>query len=141
MPQIQDFIEKSSLFYSGKIRTMTEAGAMVVRRMIEEDLPNTKWFPKAVDPYEWLADIMKKSEKTIRGWTCDWSSSSGAKPTIVDFLNLIYITKSQRSIELIKGLLEDASPEELAKNHGNILKKIANDMIELGEKILIISEQ
>jgi len=41
-----------------------------------------------------------------------------------------------RKIELFQSLLADATPEELEKNHGDTLKLIAQNIIDMGEKIL-----
>lgn len=136
IPEYEEFLKSNIIFYGGKERHLPEAAALIIRRMIEEDLVNTNWFPAAMDPYVWLSDVLHKSEKTIRGWTIDWTSSSGAKPTIIDFFNLIYLTRSQRPAELIQTLQADATPEELAKNHGDVLKNIAQHIIDVGEKVM-----
>ncbi len=113
------------VLFEGKEMTISEAGGLLVKRMIEEDLPNTNSFQVNMDPYKWLSDSIDKKERTIRSWTYDWDSASGATPTFMDLINLIKLTKSTRLVEIIESIVSDATIEEQEKNHGKMLKHAA----------------
>ncbi|MCP4727419.1 MAG: hypothetical protein GY863_20445 [bacterium] len=129
--------EKQSLnvVFEGKRMTISEAGGLLVRRMIEEDLPNIKGFLTNADPYKWLSEAMDKTERTIRGWTYDWESSSGAAPSFSDLILLIKVTKSTRLVEIINSLVSEATIEEQEKNHGIMLKHAANIVRDLAGEL------
>ncbi|MFC1477598.1 hypothetical protein ACFL6L_03920 [candidate division KSB1 bacterium] len=122
-------------------RTLSEAGALLFRRMIEEDLPNAPDFPGKTDPYKWLSKKIGKSARLLRAWAYDWESPSGIRPNIIDFFNIIYLAKSQRPVELFEGIITDATAKQKLQNHGNLLKKIAVHIRELADTIDTISEK
>ncbi len=130
-----DVIKDTDVFYSSKTMKVSEAFSMVIRRMIEEDLPNSRFFDKGKDPYSWLASTLKKSEKTIRNWTFDWNTASGTMPTINDFLTLLYLTKSKRPVELLENITSDATPEEQEKNHGDTIIKVSRHIRDLADTL------
>lgn len=135
MKKIDKFIRNQRAFYNGDVRKISEIGGILVKRMIELDLRNTKAFPPFAEPYEWIARKLDKHERTVRRWTCDWEGRGGSKPTFSDFMNIMYITKSRRPIEFFESLIADATPQELAKNHGNTMKKVIHNLKELTEKL------
>ncbi len=129
----------SQLFYEGEIRDLNEAGAIFLKRLIEEDLPANSEFPDGMDPYKWLADVLGKHERSVKAWTYDWGEESGTKPTIIDFLRIIKITRSQRTMEFIKCLIYEGSPEEHADDHNELVMNIAEVMRDLADRIEQIS--
>jgi len=129
------------IFYDGQIRSVSEAGALIMRQMIEEDLIRVHDFPAKENPYRWLESKIYKSERTIRRWAYDWESPSGAQPTFADVLRLVHITKSSRLSELLKDILSGATPEELKHNHGNVIKKMAHHVRELADKLEELAEE
>jgi len=133
--------DEEKVFYEGEIRTFSEACEIVIQRMIELDLRNAPEFTPESDPYKWLASNMKKNIRVLRGWAYDWNSSSGMRPTLNDFLKIIYITKSRRAIELLEEIISNATPEQKARNHGDLLKQVAAGMRELADHIESIAEK
>ena len=106
-----------------------------MKQMIEEDLLHVSDFPAEESPYRWLESKIRKSEKTIRRWTYDWETTSGAQPTFSDFLTLVHFTKSSRLSELLEDMLSGATPEEQKHNHSNVIKKMAYHVRELADKL------
>jgi len=142
-----DFIKEQNVFYEARIRSFTEAGALMMRTMIEMHSLNTRWFPKGMNPYEWIASKTGKSITTVRHWVNDWSTISGAQPTFVDIIKVAYLTKSGCPIELLRYLIADATPEEHYMNHGNYMRyaansaeKLAHDLHELADKVYPLDE-
>ena len=129
--------EKQSLniLFEGKKMTITEAGGLLVRRMIEEDLPNTKEFQPHEDPYKRICEAMERSERTIRGWCYDWDSSSGSTPSFHDIMLLVNISKSTRILEIFESAVSEATIEEQEKNHGIMLKHAANIVRDLAGEL------
>ncbi len=125
----------TELFYEGKIRDLNEAGALLMRSLIEEDLISKPDFQEGVDPYSFLVDIFKKNERSIKAWTYDWESDSGTRPTIMDFLLLIKLTRSTRILEFMKLLITSDSPDEMAVQHSDLLQTMADHMRDLADKL------
>ena len=132
--------DQTLVFFESESRPLTEAGALVIRRIIEEDIVNIPDFPPGGDPYKWLSERLKKSERALRGWGYDWNGPSGFKPNLIDFLTLIYMSKSRRGIEFLEELIQDATPEQREKSHGNVLKKVAQHIKELADTIDNLAE-
>ncbi len=140
MEKYDDDALNEKVFFEGKYRTIGEAGAMLTKKIIEIDLPNTPGFPPGKDPYKLLAGIFGKSTRGISNWSYDWNSQSGAKPTILDFFNLIRLTKSRRILDFFADLTSDQTPYEQAEKYKELLVKIAGEMRNFSETILKLSK-
>ena len=107
------------------------------------DLGSLKFkpFPAKENPYRWLESKIYKSESTIRRWTYDWESPSGAQPTFTEILTLVHITKSSRLSELLEDMLSGATPEEQKHNHSNVIRKMAQHVRELADKLEELAEE
>ncbi len=68
------------IFYEGEKMSYSKAGAILLKKMIEEDLINLKIISADEDPHEWIGKKINKSIHTTRQWTYDWLSTSGASP-------------------------------------------------------------
>ncbi len=141
MNDINKNIQKCMIFYEGKTRTVTEAGALLIRHMIELDLNNAPEYNKSSDPYKWLADKMNKSDRAVRYWAIDWDSPGGAKPTIIDFINLMNITKSRRPLEFLGNLVSESTPEQQMNNHGNTMLKASGYIRELADTLEMLAKE
>lgn len=133
--------KSSKVFYEGEIMTYTLAGSVLIKKMIEEDLINHSGFCKEIDPYEWVGEKIGKKAKTIRSWTYDWSSSSGASPTVVDFFSLINILGKSKVISFLECLNSNNSPESQAEEYGNLIKTIAERLRKLADDLDTLSEK
>ncbi len=135
MDELINRIKNPKVLFEGEVKSFSEAGALLIKRMIEEDLPKSSYCPDGVDPYKWLTSIMDKTERTIRGWAYDWDSPSGKKPTIHDFFCLISIIGSGRAYTLLKNLGSGLTPEEQSKQYGNMIKTVADHIRKLVEDL------
>ncbi|MFC1728904.1 hypothetical protein ACFL6I_01090 [candidate division KSB1 bacterium] len=141
MDNADSFMKDKKVHFDGQIRSISEAGALMIRYMIEEDLLNYPDFPQHMDPYRWLSARLNKNERTVRGWALDWSSPSGTKPTVIDLLMITHVTKSQRPLELFRDLTSDATPEQQEKNHGDLLRAMANHVRDLADTLDMLSHK
>ena len=123
------------IFYDGKARPIPEAGGLLFRHMIEQDLLNSPHFQTGEDSYRYIASCLNKHERSIRNWVCNWDAPGGARPTLIDFLLLVHITKSKRPIKLLKDLISDATPEQLKKNHDTTMLNIAEHIRGIADTI------
>ena len=110
--ELKKHLRNGKVLVEGEIKSYSEAGALLIKRMIEEDLPKSVYFPENEDPYKWLAGLTDKNERTLRGWAYDWNSPSGKKLTIQDFFRLVSVIGPGRSIELLENLGRQLTPEE-----------------------------
>jgi len=113
-----------TVFYQNQMMTLSEAGALAMREMIEKDLPRTKHLPNGWDPYKWLAQHLRKSDTVIRRWTYDWESSSGAMPTIDSFFEIARLTNSKRILHFTENII--GNPIEQADLFGNRITGMAS---------------
>ncbi len=123
------------IFYEGKLRSLSEAGSLLVKNMIEDDLPKTPDYPTGQDPYKWLAQYYNKTVRGVTNWSYDWEGASGAKPTILDFFQLARITKSKRVINFIYNLVSDETPYAQADKYKELLKTIAKEMKDFANTV------
>ena len=124
-------LKNPRVIFEGELKSYGEAGALLIKRMIEEDLPESSLFQKGADPYRWLSSVFGKTDRTIRAWTYNWSGPSGAKPTIFDFFYLVSIAGSGRAIDLLSNMGSSITPEEQLKRYGNLINTIAVHIQEL----------
>lgn len=141
MEELINQLKNPKVVFEGEIKTFNEAGALLIKRMIEEDLVEFPFFPEGVDPYRWLASVFGKGERTLRYWAYDWSSPSGKRPTIYDFFCLISIVGSGRVISLMKNLGSGISPQEQLEDYGNIIKTVAGHIRKLADNLDELSEK
>jgi len=125
----------SKLFYEGEIMSYQKAGSVLIRKMIEEDLPKHKKLDKNENPYDWIANSVGKKRSTVRSWAYDWSTSSGASPTINDLFHLIHTIGTDRIYNFLQILKPGHQPEEESVKYGNMIRMVANHMRGLAEDL------
>lgn len=135
------FPKNPDVFYDSKIRELSNAASLIVRQMIEKDIQGYNNFSNSEETYKYLSGIFNKSVRTLRAWGTDWESSSGTQPTIMDFLRLVHITKSKRPIELLEQLISDASPEQAARNHNDLIKHLVERIRNFADTIEELSDK
>lgn len=131
----------SKLFYEGEIMSYHKAGSVLMRKMIEEDLPKNKKFSKNTDPYDWVAGSVGKKRSTVRAWAYDWSSSSGACPTIIDLFNLVHTIGGKRFYNFLQLLRPGHQPEDESVKYGNMIRMVAAHMRGLAEDLDTMSNE
>ena len=106
----KDDNSENEIFYEGKLRSISEAGALLVKSIIEEDLPQLPFFQPNEDPYKCVSAHFGKTVRAVTNWSYNWEGASGAKPTITDFFRLLRITRSKRAVNFICNLVSEETP-------------------------------
>ncbi|MCP3686038.1 MAG: hypothetical protein GY861_25615 [bacterium] len=138
---MKDQKNDKNIFYEGNMRTLSEAGALFMKKLIEEDLPNSDQSLSSVDPYKHVAEKLGKSYRRILYWSHDWDTEGGAKPTITDFLNILNLVKSKRVYEFINALVTDVPPEKQAEIHKEILLTISEEMEKFSKRVKDLAQK
>lgn len=141
MKDLVNRIKNPKVLIEGELKSYGEAGALLIKRMIEEDLPESSFFHKGVDPYKWLASIFGKTERGIRSWTYDWSGVSGSRPNVEDFFYLVSIAGSDRAVALLKKIGSGITPEDQLRQYGNLIKTVADRIRKLADNLDTLSEK
>jgi len=141
MKELYKKLQNPQVLFEGELKSHTEAGSLLVRQMIEVDLPKLPKFTEGMDPYKWLAPYFDKSERTIRAWTYDWEGPSGKKPTLQDFFLLIMLVGSNSIIPFFKVLGSHISPEQQLDEHNGLIKTIADHIQNLANDLYALSEK
>jgi len=130
----------STVFFNGKILTLRESVPILMRQIIEEDIPLLPDYEQNVNPYRFLSEkltILKTRavcESTIRNW-CYEKDIHGSCPTLEDFFLIIQITKSKRVLHYIGSLIDLKNPEEQAIFSSAVCEEIGDVIIEMGMKL------
>jgi len=136
----------STLFFNGKILTLRESIPILMRQVIEEDVPLLPDYDKNVNPYKFLSEklsIFKTraiGESTVRNW-CYEKDTFGACPALEDFFLIIQITKSKRILQFIGSLIDLKNSEEQALFSSAICEEIGDVILEMGAKLKNIASQ
>jgi len=132
---------EKNVFYEGNMRTLSEAGALFMKKIIEVDLPDSDQMLPGEDPYKHVAEKLGKSYRRILYWSHDWETEGGAKPTITDFLSILNLVKSKRVYEFINALVTDVPPEKQAEIHKEILLTISEEMEKFSKRIKELAQK
>jgi hypothetical protein len=92
------------VLFKGKNQPLSEAIALVMRQMIEEDTLNLPDYNPRWNPYKFWELELGKSEGTIRKWVSD-PSSGGATPPLHLFCIIAFKTRSNNALEFIQALV------------------------------------
>ena len=136
----------STLYFNGKILTLRESIPILMRQVIEEDVPLLPDYDKNVNPYRFLSEKLTDlksrtvSESAIRSW-CYEKDSYGACPALEDFFLIIQITKSKRILQFIGSLIDLKNSEEQALFSSAICEEIGDVILEMGAKLKNIASQ
>lgn len=138
---MNDHNSQKTVFYESNMRTLSEAGALFIKKIIEDDLPNSDPELSGVDPYKSLAEELGKSYRRVLYWTHDWETEAGAKPTLMDFLNILKLVKSKRIYEFINAIVSDIPPEKQAEIHKEILITISDEMEKFSIRVKELAQK
>jgi len=141
MKKLVNRFDNPKVLIEGELKSYSDAGALLIKRMIEEDLPESSFFQQGADPYKWLASLFGKTERAIRSWTYDWSGPSGSRPNVEDFFYLVSISGSYRAVALLNNIGSGITPKEQAKYYGNLIKTIATHIQELVDDLNELAEK
>jgi len=141
MKKFTNRFENSEVLIEGDLKSYSEAGPLLVKRIIEEDLPESPYFQKGADPYKWLGALFGKTERGIRAWTYDWSGQSGSRPNVEDFFYLVSIAGSNRAVAFLNSIGSGITPKEQVKHYGNLIKTIADHIQELVDDLNGLAEK
>ena len=140
MDDLYKQLQNPQVLFEGELKSYSEAGGLLVRQMIEDEVPNSPRFTQGMDPYKWLAPYLDKSERTLRAWTYDWESPSGKKPTIHDFFLLITVIGSSAVIPFFKVLGSQINPEQQLEEHNDLVRTVADHIQKLADDLYKLSE-
>jgi len=129
-----------SVFFESELRTASEAGAILVKIIIEEELIHNKVIPQNSNCYEWVSKYLGRSKSTIRKWTYDWNTKNGSPIPFIDLLKLASLSNSRSLLRFVETVVEGSS-KDIAKEHSIMINKIGSELVEVGKKFIIMSRQ
>ncbi len=127
------------VLYEGELRSYSEAGALLVRKMIEDELDGDYRVMSEGNVYTWLSGKLGKKTSTIRKWTYDWEEKSGSSIPILDFFKLVTLTKSKNALLFLEKLIGESLNDQV-QEQTKVVESIGKELINVGWKFISMSD-
>ena len=100
---------KCTIVYKGQEMGLEEAGRLLLKEMIEKELPAIEEYTPGADPYIWLGNHLSLRSEVVKGWVYPPVKDEAESPPIDLFFYLIYLTKSEAAIQFFYELIGEES--------------------------------
>ena len=141
----------NNIYFDTMISDFYTHGALMMRKLIEEDTEKMEGYIIGVNPYDfWELELQKWqtskgkvrgfSKSLIRSWTYPWSSENGNMPLLDTYFYMKGLVKSRHAVEFENSLMYDpdelkAKQKEMYLDMGEMLHKHGDEYLELAKTI------